>query len=341
MRIGALAHTLAKGYLHVPTRMRTHFLKGASGIGKTEVVYQMSELIAPHIEGWQGVIDIRLSQFDPVDFRGIPVADKESGRTIWLPPMFWPQPGTSGIVFLDEITSAAPSLQAVAYQLCQERRVGDYRLPDGWMIIAAGNRQSDRGVTYNIAAPLLNRMTELNIDTTFDDWQDYAAKKGKRPEVIAAVKSRIDLLHKFEAKGVIEQFPSPRGWFAVSDILDADYDIKVRAELIVGAVGNEAGKFFESFLRIYEQIPDLDRIERDPDAVEVPENLDIRYCLAMGISARLSPKNFEPFWKYLKKMPRELQTLTVKLAYRRDNSISDCSAFGEWAQANSDAFKRS
>lgn len=341
MRIGVLAHTLAKGYLHLPTRMRTHFLKGPSGIGKTEVVYQMSELIAPHIEGWEGVIDIRLSQFDPVDFRGIPVPNHETKRTAWFPPEFWPRQGTSGILFLDELTSALPSVMTVGYQLCQERRIGDYFLPEGWMIVAAGNRQSDRGVTYNMPAPLLNRVTELNIDTTFDDWQDYAAKKGKRPEVIAAVKSRIDLLHKFEAKGVIEQFPSPRGWFAVSDIMDAGYDQAVRAELIVGAVGNEAGKFFEAFLRIYERIPDLDKIERDPDSVEVPENLDERYCVAMGISARLSPNNFGPFWKYLKKMPRELQTLTVKLAYRRDNSISDHSAFGEWAQANADAFKRS
>lgn len=341
MRIGSLAHTLAKGYLHLPTRKRTHFLRGPSGIGKTDVVYQMSDILGRHVEGWQGIIDIRLSQFDPVDFRGIPAVDKETGRTIWYIPSFWPKPGTSGLIFLDEITSATPLLQAVAYQLCNERRIGDYHLPDGWMIIAAGNRQSDRGVTYNIAAPLLNRMTVIDVDTVFDDWQEHAAVRGKRPEVIAAVKSRVDLLHKFEGKGVIEQFPSPRGWFAVSDILDADYDIKVRAELIKGAVGSEAGLFFESYLRIYERIPDLDRIEATPDEVEVPEDLDIRYCLSMGISARLSSKNFAPFWKFLKRMPRELQTLTVKLAYRRDKTIADCTAFGEWASANADAFKRS
>jgi AAA domain (dynein-related subfamily) len=340
MRIGALAHTLAKGYLHIPTRMRTHFLRGASGIGKTEVVYQMSDLISPHIEGWAGITDIRLSHFEPVDFRGIPFVNK-AGRTSWAIPDIWPELNTSGLIFLDEITSAPPSLQAVAYQLCQERRIGNYKLPEGWMVVAAGNRQSDRGVTYNIAAPLLNRMTVLDVDTVFEDWQEYAASKGKRPEVIAMVKSRVDLLHKFDPKGVIEQFPSPRGWFAVSDILDADYDQKVRAELIKGAVGSEAGLIFEAYLRIYERIPDLDAIEKTPDTVEVPGDLDIRYCLAMGISARLSSKNFPPFWAFLKRMPRELQTLTVKLAYRRDKTIADCTAFGEWAAANADAFKRS
>lgn len=340
MRIGALAHTLAKGYLNVPVRMRTHFLRGPSGIGKTEVVYQMAGILGKHVEDWDGVRDVRLSQFEPVDFRGVPHVNKND-RTVWAIPDMWPNENTSGLIFLDEITSAPPSLQAVAYQLCNERRIGDYRLPEGWMVVAAGNRQSDRGVTFNIAAPLLNRMTVLDVDTVFDDWQEYAAIKGRRPEVIAAVKMRQDLLHKFEPKGVIEQFPSPRGWFAVSDILDADYDQKVRAELIVGAVGAEAGKYFESHLRMWERIPDLDAIEKTPDEVEVPEDLDIRYCLAMGMSARLSAKNFEPYWKYLQRMPRELQTLTVKLAYRRDHTIADCTAFGSWAAANSDAFKRS
>lgn len=341
MRIGALAHTLAKGYLHVPTRMRTHFLRGPSGIGKTEVVYQMADLLGPHIEGWSETIDIRLSQFEPCDFRGVPFVDKEAVRTRWAVPEIWPVANTSGLIFLDEITSAPPALQAVAYQLCQERRIGSYKLPEGWMIIAAGNRQSDRGVTFNMAAPLLNRLTVLDVDTTFDDWQDYAAQKAKRPEVIAFVKSRIDYLHKFEPKGVVEQFPSPRGWFAVSDILDADYDQKVRAELVKGAVGAEAGLAFEAYLRVYERIPDLDAIEKNPESVEVPGDMDIRYCLAMGISARLNNKNFPPFWTFLKKMPRELQTLTVKLAYRRDKTIADCIAFGEWAAANADAFKRS
>lgn len=341
MRIGALAHTLAKKYLHIPSRMRTTFLRGPSGIGKTDVVYQMSGLIAPHIENWKGVIDIRLSQFEPVDFRGIPVPMVESKRTSWFPPEFWPEEGTCGLLFLDEITSAMPTIQTVAYQMTGERRVGEYRLPEGWMIIAAGNRQSDRGVTYNIAAPLLSRMTVLDIDTVFDDWQEYAAQRGKRPEVIAFVKSRIDLLHKFEPKGVIEQFPSPRGWFAVSDVLDADFEPKVRAELIKGEVGQEAGLAFEAYLRVYERIPDLDAIEKNPESVEVPGDMDIRYCLAMGISARLNNRNFPPFWTYLKKMPRELQTLTVKLAFRRDKTIADCTAFNEWAAANADAFKRS
>jgi hypothetical protein len=343
MRIGILGHTLAKHYLNIKTRNRTVFLKGASGIGKTQVVYQVGEILSQNLEDWDGIRDIRLSQFDPVDFRGIPVvvtlSDSEK-RTAWVPPEFFPKPGTSGIIFLDEITSAPPAVQAVAYQLCCERRVGEYELPDGWMIIAAGNRQSDRGVTFNIAAPLINRMTELNVDTTFEDWQEYAGKCGKRPETLAFLKSRQDLLHKFEGKGVIEQFPSPRGWFAVSDIMDADFTTDVRVELIKGTVGNEAAVAFESYLRIYERIPDLDRIKEDPENVEVPDDMDLRYCLSMGISARMDVDNFAPYWKYLRRMPKEYQTLTVKLAYRRDKELSKCSAFGEWAAANIDAFKR-
>ena len=338
MRIGKLAHTLAKHYLNEKTRERTIFLRGPSGIGKTHGVYQLAAILEANIENWDGVRDIRLSQFDPVDFRGIPVV--VDGRTTWCPPDFFPHPDTSGIMFLDEITSAPPAVQAVAYQLCNERRIGEYILPDGWMIIAAGNRQSDRGVTFNMAAPLINRLTILDVDTVFEDWQEHAAKCGKRPECMAFIKSRVDLLHKFEGKGVVEQFPSPRGWFAVSDIMDAGFDPEVRVELIKGTVGNEAAVSFESYLRIYERIPDLDKIRENPDSVPVPAELDIRYCLAMGISARLDAENFQSYWTFLKRMPKELQTLTVKLAYRRDKNISKCAAFGEWAALNADAFKR-
>jgi len=338
MRIGKLAHTLTKLYLNEQTRRRTVFLRGPSGIGKTEVIYQMSAVLKEHIQNWDGVRDIRLSQFDPVDFRGIPSIAE--GRTVWNPPAFFPMPDTAGIIFLDEITSAPPAVQAVAYQLCNERRVGDYVLPEAWMVIAAGNRQSDRGVTFNLAAPLLNRMTIIDVDTTVDDWLEHAARCGKRPEVMAFVKARADLLHKFDNNKGQEQFPSPRGWFAVSDILDADLPPETRVELIKGAVGQEAGLSFESYLRIYERIPDLDAIAENPDAVPVPDDLDVRYCLAMGICARLTAQNFATYWAYIKRMPKELQTLIVKLAVKRDKGITQTAAFGEWAVNNAEAFRR-
>jgi MoxR-like ATPase len=333
MRIGKVASTLVKVYNDQATRERAVFLLGPSGIGKSAVVWQAAEELGIP------VIDLRLAQCDPVDLRGVPSV--QDGVTVWNRPDFFPgddQP--AGILFLDEITSAPQSIQAVAYQLVLDRKVGSYRLPDGWMIVAAGNRANDRGVTFAMAAPLLNRMTQLEVDTTLDDWREYAAMTGVRPEILAFVSDRADFLHKYDRESYGKQFPSPRGWHAVSNILNLGLDDADRIEMTKGAVGHEAAVGFESFLRVWETMPRLDTILSDPDSVEVPSELNVRYCVTMGLSARITKANFNNAWSFLQRMPKELQTLCVKFAYQRDRTIAQATKFHEWATANQDAFRR-
>lgn len=345
MRIGKVAKFITVSYQDEALRHRSLFFKGASGIGKSAAVHQASEALSSKVDNWQGVVDIRLSQCDPTDLRGVP--EPRNGRTTWNVPDIFPAEGTSGILFLDEITSAPAAIQAAAYQLVLDRRIGDYRLPDGWMVVAAGNLVSDRGVTFTMASPLLNRMTEILVETVLEDWVSHAASKGIRPEVLAFVSNRADYLHRFEGKS--EQFPSPRGWFAVSDHMNLDFDllanrpeeaVAMRVEVIKGDVGHAAASDFEAFLRVWESMPSIDKIEEDPDSVEVPDRLDVQYCLTMGIAARLDARNFANFWSFLKRMPKEKGTLAVKLAYKRDKSLVKSPAFNEWALANQDAFKR-
>lgn len=333
MRIGNIVPMLTKLYANPATRMRAVFLLGASGIGKSQTVWQTAE------NRGIPVIDLRLSQCDPTDLRGVPSV--VNGKTVWNPPSFFPDETTpAGILFLDEITSAPPAVQAPAYQLVLDRGVGDYKLPDGWMIVAAGNRANDRGVTFNIAAPLLNRMTLVNVDTVLSDWIEHAASKEIVPEVLAFVSDRPDQLHKFDKDTYGQQFPSPRSWFAVSNIYKMGFPAEERVELIKGAVGHEAAVTFEQFLRVYETMPSLDKIFADPDSVAVPAELNVRYCVAMGLSARLDRKNFGAGWQFIKRMPAEFQTLIVKLAYQRDNSLVQAPMFAEWSIQNQHAFRR-
>lgn len=333
MRIGKVANTIVKTYNDEKTRKRAMFLIGPSGIGKSAAVWQAAQqLNLP-------VIDLRLAQCDPVDLRGVPSV-KEC-VTVWNRPDFFPgEEQPAGILFLDEITSAPQSIQAVAYQLVLDRKVGSYRLPDGWMIIAAGNRASDRGVTYAMASPLLNRMTEINVDTVLDDWREWCAEAGTRPDVVAFVSDRADLLHKYDRDSYGKQFPSPRGWQAVSDILNNEYDDDVRVELIKGAVGHEAAVSFEAFMRVWETMPSLDKILADPENAPVPSNTSEKYCVVMGLSARMDKKTFNNAWAYLQRLPKDMQTLAVKFAYQRDRAIAQATKFHEWATANADAFRR-
>lgn len=334
MRIQHVTPILVKRYMNEKTRRRAVFLRGASGIGKSEVVFQTSALLSEHIPDWRGVIDLRLAQMEPTDLRGVPsIID---GRTHKNLPAELPQEG-AGILFLDEITSAPPSIQAAAYQLVLTPQ--DFGIPAGWMIVCAGNRKSDRGVTYNLAAPLQNRVCDIEVSTTLDDFTNYAVTQDIRPEILSFLRDRPDLLHKFEPVGEVKPFPSPRSWFAVSHVLDCDMPQQDRVEQIKGDVGEEAALIFETHLRVFETMPRIDDILEGKD-VPVPKELNVRYCVAMGLATRLSADNFDNAWKFLEQMPGDIQTLTIKLAYKRDKSLTRSAAYTKWAIANAAAFQR-
>lgn len=336
MRIAHVTPILVKRYLNANTRKRTTFLRGPSGIGKSEVVFQTSALLSDHVTNWKGVVDLRLAQMEPTDLRGVPYVDPETKRTTWARPDFLPSEG-AGILFLDEITSAPPSIQAAAYQLCLTPE--DFGIPSDWMVIAAGNRKSDRGVTYNLAAPLQNRMCDISVDTTLDDFLNHAIGHDIRPEILSFLKDRPDLLHKFTPTGDMQPFPTPRAWFAVSHVLDCDFPVQDRVEQIKGDIGEEAALVFETHLRTWESMPRIDDI-LDGKHVDMPKDLSVRYCVAMGLATRLDKDNFDNAWGFLSQMPADIQTLTIKLAHKRDKSITKSAAFGKWAVDNADAFKR-
>jgi len=310
-------------------------LLGPAGIGKSQVVFQASSYLQDKVEDWRGVVDIRLSQMEPTDLRGIPAADMANKIATWCRFDTLPQDGC-GIIFLDEITSAPQSIQAAAYQLVLTPE--DFGVPEGWMIIAAGNQKSDRGVTYNIGGPLLNRFNQVEVVSVLEDFEEHAITQDIRPEVLSFLRDRPDYLHKFEPTGgEIKPFPTPRSWFAVSDMLSLNLPEEVRPELIKGDVGEEAGIAFEAHLRVYGEMPRIDDIlEGKP--TEVPEKLNVLYCVAMGLATRLDKSNFDNAWKFLQKCPGDVQTLTVKLAYKRDKDLAKSPAFTQWSLQNQGAF---
>ena len=146
---------------------------GPPGVGKSQIVAQVAE------NHGAALVDIRLSQMEPSDLRGIPF--KNGAKVEWAIPAMLPEVavhGEAGLLFIDEITSAPPSVSAAAYQLILDRRLGEYRVPEHWAIVAAGNRQGDRGVTYSMPAPLANRFSHFDVDINLDDWVAWAYANG-------------------------------------------------------------------------------------------------------------------------------------------------------------------
>jgi MoxR-like ATPase len=216
-------------------QLRTSWmLHGRPGVGKTELVQTLAGRIGATL------YDLRLTTIEPQDLRGLPYFDHESAKTIWYRPEDLPDTDTPAILFLDELTAAAPSLQPTVYGLLQERRVGRHRLPDSVLIVAAGNRVEDGAIAYDMGSALSDRLVHMIVQANPDDWlRNYAVPAGIHPSVAAFIRARPDLLETTEdalRRGQIIAC-TPRSWTRVSAIMHAVQDRAIRQVMIAGTVG--------------------------------------------------------------------------------------------------------
>jgi AAA domain (dynein-related subfamily) len=242
---------------------------GPPGIGKSSIVAQLAK--ANQLE----FIDVRLSQLAPTDLRGLPVALE--GISKWYPPEFLPRSG-KGILFLDEINMAPPTMQGMAQQLILDRRVGSYVVPDGWFIWAAGNRKEDRASVFDMPAPLANRFLHLQVEPDFESFKAYALETKVHEQIIAFLSFRSTLLHKIDPQQ--PAWCSPRSWVIASELHKADLDI-------APAVGEAAMTEFMAYIKLYQALPNLVAIlEGRGDKINFPTEPSARYATAIGLTVR-------------------------------------------------------
>lgn len=256
-------------------------LWGPPGIGKSQIIAQVAKRHAAPM------IDIRLSQMEPTDLRGIPF--RIESRVEWAIPSMLPDAerhGPNGILFLDEITSAPPSVSAAAYQLILDRRLGDYEVPAGWAIFAAGNRQGDRGVTYTMPAPLANRFSHFEVECNIDDWVSWAYANNIDEGLIGFLRFKPELLFDFDPAHNPVAFPSPRSWeFAHRTLQKFGDNSELLLPTLQACVGPAAGLELHAFIENLDNMPDLDAILRG-EPVPVPREVDLQYAVASALVGR-------------------------------------------------------
>jgi MoxR-like ATPase len=247
---------------------------GPPGIGKSSIVAQVAA------EAGITIIDVRLSQLAPTDLRGLPVPERlEDGSTVsrWYPPEFLPRSGR-GILFMDELNMAAPSMQGVAQQLILDRRVGNYRLPDGWFVWAAGNRKEDRAAVFDMPTPLGNRFLHVEVQPDFDGFKAHAIEQRIDDRIVAFLSFRTDLLHRVDPNK--PAWPSPRTWFMAHSLLRS-------ALPLAPAIGEAAEAEFNAFIAVYESIPDLAAVLAGRGSqVQCPDELSAKYAVVVGLALR-------------------------------------------------------
>ena len=209
-------------------------LHGRPGVGKTELVQTLATRIGAEL------FDLRLTTIEPQDLRGLPYFDHATAKTVWYRPEDLPDTDAPAILFLDELTAAAPALQPTVYGLLQERRVGRHRLPDSVMIVAAGNRVEDGAIAYDMGTALSDRLIHMIVQASAEDWlRNYAVPAGIHPTVAAFLRTRPDLLETTEESLRRGQMIActPRSWTRVSRIMDAVPDRAARSVMIAGTIG--------------------------------------------------------------------------------------------------------
>lgn len=296
------------------------YLVGGAGLGKTSVVQGIAK------ERKLGLNILSLAQYDAGELAGWLVADGDKMKR--LRPDWMPADG-EGILFLDELPQAPVANQNIAAQLVNERRIGEHRLPDGWAIVCAGNRTSDRAGTNNMPSHLKDRLLFLEVEANLDDTVAYMNSVGVSPLVTGFLRFRPELLHKFDRDA--NSCPSPRSWERVDTMMKWGLDAVNQQEAVAGQVGRGACAEFMGYKKIHDTVPDIDAVIANPDSAAISEDPAVSYAVCGALAYKANDKNIGNVIKYLKRLPhKEFAIFAVKDAMNRTPALKQSKPMREF-----------
>lgn len=323
-----LAAELTLEYIsdHIPV-----MIMGAPGIGKSDMIRGICRE-----KNW-GLVDMRLSMIDPVDLRGMPsVSD---GKAVFAQLGELPdekRDGKEGILFLDELPQAPMAVQNAAFSLVWDRRIGDYHLPQGWHVVSAGNRASDRAGAGRLNSALANRFAHIDMVHDLDDWCKWALGAGVPPVVVSFIRFRPGLLHDFNPDRKIN--PTPRTWEMAARKVGKGLSPELENAALSGLIGTPVAAELLAFLRIWRKLPNPDSVFLDPMGAIVPNDAAVLYAISGALARKVGANSMGPFIQYLSRLPAEYGVIAMKDAMRRDKTLAATPAAIEWFAANDEIY---
>ena len=311
---------------------RPILVKGAPGIGKTDIIYQAAEAAGCEVHVSHPVVS------DPTDYKGMPfVVD---GKATFLPfgdlqklidadkPL---------VFFMDDLGQAPASVQAAAMQLILARKINGHRVSDNVTFAAATNRKSDKAGVSGILEPVKSRFVSIwELVADLDDWIKWALNNNLPMELLSFIRFRPNLLCDFSPTADFVNSPCPRTVANVAKCMQDGYPPELEYEVYSGAAGEGFAAELMGFLKIYRDLPNPDVIIMNPDKAEVPEDPATLYALAGALTAKAGENNFERICTYGERMPAEFNVMMVRDIISKNQELTGTRAFINWSVNNSD-----
>ena len=310
---------LYQSFLKTDRKLPAIMLWGAPGVGKSDAIKQIAKELAATTKREPHVTDVRLLLYNPVDLRGIPTADENKEFAKWLKPHIFQMDAAENVInflVLDEITAAPQSVQAAAYQIVLDRQIGEHKLPDNCIIIAAGNRITDKSVAYSMPKALCNRLTHINIEPDAEAWKKWALNKGIDARVVGFLNFKPSTLFSFDPSSQDQAYPTPRSWEMVDNYLKINDNMTVMRPLIEGTIGVGATAEFVAFCNTYGELPDIKDIANGTYK-KYPTAPDVNFALQAAIvdyfiNNKITEKQLKNLIAYSEGMQAEFAILTAR-----------------------------
>jgi len=266
-------------------------LHSSPGIGKSAIIAQVVAQAAQELGVDVGMHDFRLASCEASDVNGIPyvshAGDELETMKFSVPDWFPRDKKSYGILFFDELSNAPIAVQHAAYRIIYDRELHDgMRLPDGWMVVAAGNLKKDKTGVKGIAPALANRFgSHLYIRPDIEAFTAYAMKSGIHQHVIGFLNFNREAIYRAAITDE-DAFASPRSWEATSGYLYQGYDEDELSILLAGCLGKATAGDFQGFREYYGKLPDMSKILSGAETYTVKsDNKGLLFALTTSLVA--------------------------------------------------------
>jgi hypothetical protein len=249
------------------------FVQGQPGIGKSQAVVQIAKKLEETTNKKVNIKDVRLLLYSPIDLSGIPIANESKTSAIWLEPEIFkldPSEDIINILFLDELTTAPTNIQASAYQIALDKRLGSHKIPKNTFVIAAGNTLNDESVVYRMPSALKNRFMQFELAIDVDSWINWAKSKDISNEIIEFIEKFPNELSTTKFDSDSQVIVTPRSWEMLSNLLkNLNSNIEDKITISKSIIGNNLTTLFLSQNSI--EVVEKEKIY-DGTFTDVPEN---------------------------------------------------------------------